>query len=343
MSLWLKFARANVRTDFCFLLMTSLYGVPRTLPEARVSPIPKASSTYTSSGSRVRGLVVIMTNDISAVIISCTRTAMCAASCGIEACLLLSVARRVQREDHTHRMALATAVGVLATLARESYRPAPEISSRSSTLALDLSMRRADGPNEELISLTTTAGTSTLSSRLRISVAMSGTVSTGAVDTFLSSAAYVALSGDAATASSITPKGTARPGGSLNAASPFDSTAIALSLRAPSALAPPVDDVTWGKVKRHGLPCKVASGNLTCLGAEAASAAAGFLGATEDACPPLVQLQEESADTDKVTSPGFEPSESLRRLSASESSSIVAKTTPSCRARTPKCDRCGSS
>mmetsp|Transcript_44653 Transcript_44653/g.114161 ORF Transcript_44653/g.114161 Transcript_44653/m.114161 type:complete len:210 (-) Transcript_44653:678-1307(-) len=111
------------------------HGEPCT-PDASTSPRPGAISAYRMSAFLSTGRTVCSTKLISGSSSGITSTLICASACGTLAARRASTARRVYSDAHTCDTAAQKSSGsagpLLGTL---SYRPAPLMPSRSSTLA----------------------------------------------------------------------------------------------------------------------------------------------------------------------------------------------------------------
>ena len=81
--------------------MDKRHGVPRTAPDANVSPWPNASSAYAVFGSFVIGCLVMRMKETSGMSICCTSTAMCAPRCPTPAAAREATARGVYSDAHT--------------------------------------------------------------------------------------------------------------------------------------------------------------------------------------------------------------------------------------------------
>mmetsp|Transcript_3241 Transcript_3241/g.11264 ORF Transcript_3241/g.11264 Transcript_3241/m.11264 type:complete len:412 (-) Transcript_3241:1522-2757(-) len=118
--------------------MDMRHGVPRTAPEARVSPCPSASSAYATVLSLLIGCLVIRMNDTSGTSICCTKTAMAASFWPTPAAARLPTARVVNSDAQTSATAAPSTFGSCGfTFETESYSPAADNPARSSALPVD--------------------------------------------------------------------------------------------------------------------------------------------------------------------------------------------------------------
>mmetsp|Transcript_11312 Transcript_11312/g.21917 ORF Transcript_11312/g.21917 Transcript_11312/m.21917 type:complete len:321 (-) Transcript_11312:1583-2545(-) len=212
--------RASTETSPLCRSYTTLYGVPDWPALASVSPMPTQTSTYTWLGSRVIGLLENAMKDRSPATICWIRMPMAASSCFMPAARRLSAARFVHKLCHTRLTAVLSAAWFLtATLAMESYRPAPEIFCRSSQLALDRTITRTSPANASWMLAVTAGGICHLSAmnfRILLARASAASPLVAAASNSLASCWYSGM--EAWALASIAPNGRTHPGGAWKSA-----------------------------------------------------------------------------------------------------------------------------
>mmetsp|Transcript_7412 Transcript_7412/g.30858 ORF Transcript_7412/g.30858 Transcript_7412/m.30858 type:complete len:227 (-) Transcript_7412:1599-2279(-) len=133
------------------LFMERRQGVPRTAPDASVSPCPSASSAYATFASPVIGCLVINMNETSGTSICCASTAIAASLWPTPAAARDPTARVVNSDAHTSATAppsVSKSCG--STLETESYKPAADKPARSSAFPVERTMMRDPRGNSAL-------------------------------------------------------------------------------------------------------------------------------------------------------------------------------------------------
>mmetsp|Transcript_23335 Transcript_23335/g.59715 ORF Transcript_23335/g.59715 Transcript_23335/m.59715 type:complete len:521 (+) Transcript_23335:1220-2782(+) len=298
-----------------------------------------------------------------------TSTAMAASCCATPAVRRDMTARRVYSEDHTAVMAVASASREAAgTPTLDSYRPAALMPARSSTLALDRTASSTeepalaaalagrplaaldDAPNADATRSSTSGGITAPSTArcMRAHAASSAAPSRSGRSSArsASSNSNCALTPPAATASSSSPNGSTTPGGVVNR--PVLSRASASSSPHLAALAPHVSV----SASARGTTSQLLA-FLVELTPAAPAAAARCLGcwpgpgdterARARAAAVVPSVASRVTLSDATLSLTILPVSGCTLVRTNSESSHMANVTPSCRARTPRCDRCGSS